>query len=142
MDVALSPDGRYAYVAARSDNAVSVFSRNLQTGRLTFVQNIADSVNLSNTEALTVSPDGAYVYVAGTYGDALVVFARDGGTGQLTLFQTLKDGVAGIDGLYYPTSVAVSRDSKYVYVTAYQDRLADRVRAEMRRRANSRRCSS
>ncbi len=57
----------------------------------------------------------------GYYGDALVVFARDGGTGQLTLFQTLKDGVGGIDGLNNPTSVAVSRDSKYVYVTAGLD---------------------
>jgi len=121
MDMALSPDGRHVYVAARFDNAVSVFSRNLQTGRLTFVQNYQDAVTLNYTEALTVSPDGAYVYVAGLYGDALLVFSRDSVTGQLTLFQTLEDGVDGIDGLNNPSSVAVSRDSKYVYVTGNLD---------------------
>ena len=42
-DVATSPDGRHVYVAAYANSAIAIFSRNLSTGRLTYVGYVTSS---------------------------------------------------------------------------------------------------
>jgi len=119
--VIVSPDGNHVYVAADySDNAVTVFSRDNDTGALTFVEvhKKIDGVDgMSNARAVTISPDGKNVYVAG-YGDrAIVVFNRNATSGALNFIEVQMDGVDGVDGLMAPRSVVVSPDGKNVYAT-------------------------
>ncbi|MGB2852743.1 MAG: beta-propeller fold lactonase family protein [Solirubrobacterales bacterium] len=82
MGVAVSTDGRHAYVAGGSDNAVATFSRDPTTGALTFVEQDTDGVGgvdgLAGARFVTTSPDGAHVYVTGRNDNAVVAFAREG----------------------------------------------------------------
>ena len=134
QNVAISPDGLHAYVAAQRTvsgteyGSIAVFSRAL-SGALTFVELQQDGVGgverlFPRVEGLAVSPDGASVYAGSAGGDAVVVFDRDGGTGALTWVETerrtgLAKGFAGASG------VAVSPDNAYVYVVGrFDDALA------------------
>ncbi|MCA9060677.1 MAG: beta-propeller fold lactonase family protein, partial [Planctomycetaceae bacterium] len=127
--IAISPDGTSLYVAGRDDDAVAVFSRNLSTGALTFVEFEADTVGgvtgLDRILSVKVSPDGKFVYTAAggnrnfTGADAIAVFARDSGTGALSFVSSYADGdtqggntIAGLDDL---SDLVISPDGKYVY---------------------------
>lgn len=84
---ALSPDGRYVYVAAGGSKAVAAFARDRATGALTQLPGPLGCVAgmtgamcspgraLDGVRALSVSPDGRNLYAAG--GDSIAVFARD-----------------------------------------------------------------
>ena len=56
------------YVAGSSDDAVVVFSRDLTTGALTYVETHLDGVSgvdgLNGARSVIVSADGSHVYVA------------------------------------------------------------------------------
>jgi len=80
QSVTISSDGGNAYVAARNDDAVAVFSRNPATGELSFVEVLRDGQGgvegLDYATCVTVSPDGGHVYATGRDDDALAVFSR------------------------------------------------------------------
>lgn len=124
--VTVSPDGRHVYVAAlNNDNAVSVFSRDQVTGELSFVQVLKDGIGgvdgLDDANSVIVSPDGSHVYVTAYLDASVSVFSRDQVTGELSFIQVLKDGVNGVDGLNYASSVTVSPDGNYVYISGEVD---------------------
>lgn len=130
--LALSPDGEHLY--ASGSNSVAVFSRDAQTGELTFVEseqnNIDDPedsggtvVSLNRAMGLALSPDGNQLLVASRLGDSLLVFDRDSDPesaqfGQLSFVENLKDNENGIEGLDGTTDVAISSSGQQVYVTA------------------------
>ena len=86
-EIALSPDGRHAYVAASNSNALVVLSRDDDSGTLTSIQVLLDGENgvdgLNRANSVGVSPDGNHVYVASTGDNAVSVFSRDSESGQL-----------------------------------------------------------
>jgi len=125
LSLAVSPDGASVYVGGNGDNAVAVFSRNVTTGALTFVESQQDGVGgVSGLQApshVAVSPDGKNVYVSSEGSDAVAVFSRNGGTGALTFVESKRDGVGGVVGLAGAAGVVVSPDGAHVYVTGAQD---------------------
>ncbi|MEK7322145.1 MAG: Ig-like domain-containing protein [Pseudomonadota bacterium] len=118
QSLAISPDGRHLYAgyARLSDMgaAIAVLPRDGSGALAAAVQTLplAGSRLLG---ALTVSRDGAAVYAVGEGG--LYVYGRDAQSGHLTLQQQLRDDVGGVDGLAGARAVAVSPDSRHVYVT-------------------------
>ena len=123
--LAISPDGAHVYVTAAGTDAICVFTRNAETGTLTFFGFEANSSGrrLDNPVDLALSPDGAVLYVAaiGTFAnpiDALTTFARDAASGVLTLIDTEEDLMGGVAGLTVPNGIAASRDRRHVYVSA------------------------
>ena len=102
--VTVSPDGRHVYVASYFSHAVTVFSRDIATGKLVQSSDVTGCVSEDGTggscgdgralltpEFVTVSPDGKHVYAVTDTSNSVVIFARDRTTGALTQLS----GVAG-----------------------------------------------
>lgn len=132
--VTVSPDGRSVYVASLSADQLSVFRRDLRTGRLSRLRGQRGCVSRSGgvgcargrsmygiTDA-RVSPDGRNVYAITQ--NAVAVFARDRATGALRQLPGRSGCLAGrgaggctpVRGLGLPDSIVVRADGKAVYV--------------------------
>jgi 6-phosphogluconolactonase (cycloisomerase 2 family) len=135
----MSPDGRFLYVAAglstmadTAGDTVSVFERNADTGALTLRQcmttnagsscAITNSGVLNDPAALAIAPDGDELYVVGDGENTLGFFRRDGNSGHLGTFSCLGQGgctpIPHSGALNKPSSVAVTRDGRFVFVAA------------------------
>ena len=127
--VAVSPDGKSVYLTGadwydtgeetRPADALAVFSRDADTGRLTLVEAHQNGVGgvegLHDVTGVTVSPDNRSVYVVNVW-KTVVVFSRNPDTGALTYVETQEEGVGDVVGLLGARVVVVSADSKHVYV--------------------------
>jgi 6-phosphogluconolactonase (cycloisomerase 2 family) len=119
--ITVSPDGKSVYVAGHLRDTLAVFSRNLTTGGLTYLQEFVDNTSgvdgLNGVQDVVVSPDGKFVYAAGSQEDEVPFFARDLKTGALTYIDRIKDGRKGVQGIGGVTSLALSSDGLYLYAT-------------------------
>ncbi len=138
QDIAISPDGRHAYVAAYGSHAVSVFERDARSGALSQLPGRRGCVShgragtcaagraLGRPSAVAVSPDGRNVYVAASASRALTVFARNRRTGTLRqlsgaagcISQFPEGGCTDGRALNEPVAVAVSSDGSRVFVAS------------------------
>jgi DNA-binding beta-propeller fold protein YncE len=143
--LAVSPDGKNAYVAAGQPSgygsgAVAVFSRDLTSGALTPLAGTSacvsetgdggtcvDGAGLWGASDVVVSPTGTSVYVTSSAGNAVAVFSRNTTTGALTqLSGTARcisaDGSGGEctvgNALSGAAAVAVTPDSTQVLVAS------------------------
>lgn len=100
--VAVSPDGRHVYVAGsvQERGVLLAFARDEASGRLTFVQCLAEtardgctaSAALYGAADVVVSRGGRTVYALGSLPGSVGVFARDAASGALTPVQCFADG--------------------------------------------------
>ena len=118
--VAISEDGASVYVAAETDDAVSVFDRDPLSGDMNFVEAyFNDTGGISGMHqpvALAVSPDRANVYVAGSGSSCIVVFDRYVYDGTLTYSQS----ICSVTDFSRPSSLVVAPDGNHVYSTGRQ----------------------
>jgi 6-phosphogluconolactonase (cycloisomerase 2 family) len=123
--VLVSPDGGHVYVTAGMDDAVSVFARDADTGKLSFVETLEDGQNgivgMDDASGAVCSPDGSQVYVTASRSNAVSMFERNTETGVLAQVETEWNGYRGVDGLAGASSAAVSIDGTFVYVVGYDD---------------------
>lgn len=75
---------------------------------------------IAGPDDVAVSPDGGSVYVTGGVSDSVAAFDRKG-SGKLSFVNAKTDGSGGVSGLSRPINVAVSPDSRSVYVTSSDD---------------------
>ena len=124
-DMKLSSDGAFLYVASMNDDAISIFSRDKETGELNFVSRTKNGENgvdgLNGARSLDLSPDGKNLYAVSMFDDALVSFSRDEFSGALTYEGRIKDGEFGVDGLDGARSIAISPDGVNLYVAGWDD---------------------
>jgi 6-phosphogluconolactonase (cycloisomerase 2 family) len=122
--MALSPDGKNIYVAGNNKNALVVFERDNQNGKLTFRQLIkkgADNIDsLAGATCVAVSPDNRHVYATGYNDGTLTVFNRDIDRGTLSLLEAFKYNAKGMDSLEGAIHVALSSDGHFVYVAGFR----------------------
>ncbi len=138
--IAISPDGRSVYVAASKSSAITVFSRDPQSGALRQPKGKAGcvaakaehgcglAVGLIGPNSVAVSPDGRYVYATSRGGDSLTSFHRNRKTGALKQLLPASSGcISGLPipgctagrAMSDPDVVAVSPDGRNVYVGAF-----------------------
>ena len=131
--VALSADGRHAYVASSTSDAVTAYARDQESGRLTQLgggclsQTVRSGCTTANgldgAQGIAVSPDGSRVYVGSLVSDAVAIFTRDPDTGLLSqrsgeagcLSEGGVGGCRAARGLDHVAGVAVAPDSQTVY---------------------------
>jgi hypothetical protein len=109
--LALSADGRNAYLGSRQRRTISVFAR-AADGVLTYLGD-DDSV-LPGVDGLAVRPDGLAVFAVSSAESSLSVLARFP-NGRLTWRERHRDG-SGADGLSGAAAVLASSDGRTVYV--------------------------
>lgn len=94
VDVAVSGDDRFVYVAAKASDSIVAFSRNETDGRLTFLENQVHAENpftgIKEVSRILLSPNGEHLYASGR--DSVAVYERDPDTGQLTLIEAEQNG--------------------------------------------------
>jgi DNA-binding beta-propeller fold protein YncE len=136
--LAVSPDGKNAYVSSVKSNAVVLFER-VSGGGLKPIGCVGNtggkapgppscigSEGLEGAESIAVSPDGANVYVASGASNAVVQFERVTGGGLKPLGcvgniggkQLGPPSCIGSEGLEGADSIAVSPDGQNVYVVS------------------------
>lgn len=128
-DVAISPDGRFAYAAATSSNSIAVFSRDADSGNLTQldgtdgciawdgdpIDGCAEAHGLEGPTSLAMSPDGKNVYVTSFQLDTssatspviagqLTSFSRDASTGVLSEISCAAGSISPVPLLIQPSS--------------------------------------
>ncbi|MBM3265088.1 MAG: beta-propeller fold lactonase family protein [candidate division Zixibacteria bacterium] len=122
LGATVSRDGRHLYVTGNFENELAVFSRDVTTGKLTFVEiqreGTANVDGMSSPTSVLMSPDGQYVYVTGSGDGALVVFSRNASNGRLTFIEKQQDGRGSTDGLGFPRRAAVSAYGNFVYIAS------------------------
>jgi DNA-binding beta-propeller fold protein YncE len=143
FSVAVSNDGKNAYVALVDGRALASFARDKKTGALTQLPSpagciaedarngfCAQGLGLVAPLSVALSPDGRSVYVASFQKDpvsisALTVFARDPRTGVVTqlpgaegCFSPDVIGCTDALGLAGSSAVAVSKNGANVYVAS------------------------
>ena len=132
--LAISPSGQHVYVAAQSADRVAAFERDTNVGTaafgvLTLIETEQDNTNdpsdpgaavegLDLVVHLALSPKGRFLYAASLADNAVSVFERDGSDGSLSFVGVVEDGVLGLTGLQGPTSVELSPNGQYLFVTA------------------------
>lgn len=132
-DLQVSPDGKYLHAVCYGENAVTVFSREPRTGKLSFSQSLYDRKDADGkwinprhyllfAHRGAFSPDGHSFYVS-TVANAVVVFVRDSASGKLTHVETIRNRDTApekdpnwIPALDYCVDICVSPDGKQVYV--------------------------
>jgi uncharacterized repeat protein (TIGR01451 family) len=125
-NVIVSSDGKHVYtVSGGTDNALTVFNRQTDTGELTLATLYRDGVDgmegLESATGLAISPNGTYLYVTSPNDNALTAFQRDPATGHLTFMDSRLDGVDEVDGLGGARSVVVSATGAHIYVAGFND---------------------
>ncbi|MGB0871502.1 MAG: beta-propeller fold lactonase family protein [Solirubrobacterales bacterium] len=150
--VALSPDGKNAYAASFTSDAITVFDRSSRTGVLTQKSGRSGCVALTPSAgcaigrglirptSVAVSPDGRSVYAASIIANSVAVFERNRKTGSLrqkrgsagcVANQAIENCAIG-RALAGADVVAVSPDNKSVYVGTFE---SDGVASFTRNRA-------
>ncbi|MBC8096342.1 MAG: lactonase family protein [Akkermansiaceae bacterium] len=79
--IAIHPSGKFLYGSNRGHDSIAVFSVDLKTGRLAFVEHQA--MDIRTPRHFAIDPTGRWMLVENQSADSVLVFALDGTTGKL-----------------------------------------------------------
>lgn len=133
--ITLSPDGKNAYVAASTSDAIAIFKRNKKSGVLTQgtgkggcislngSAGCRSAVGLDGPNSIAVSKDGRSVYATSRNSNSVTSFSRNKRNGALTqvgcVSGSATTGCATGNALVGPDVVVASDDGRNVYVGSF-----------------------
>ncbi|MDX1624886.1 MAG: beta-propeller fold lactonase family protein [Wenzhouxiangellaceae bacterium] len=126
QDVILSAEERFVFVAAAASDAITVFSREASTGRLTFVERVRDGFGtitpdfdvIRGVRRLHATADGKHLYVVAPVSDSVAAFAIDPDDGTLTYLEALQAGDPGVTGMAGAWDLVAAPGDDQLYVAA------------------------
>jgi 6-phosphogluconolactonase (cycloisomerase 2 family) len=116
----LTHGGRYLLISNTSGSPIVIFSRDVLTGDLVFVDSIPGP-SISGLDDLVKSPEENHLYGVDRVNDQLVVFDYGDPPSTSTLVEAYVDGVGGVDGLSEAEDLAISPDGTSVYAAGQED---------------------
>ena len=121
-DIAITPDNQQLLIASSASNALSVFSLDSDY-RISIEQVLRDSQNadyaLTSAVSVIAASNNTDVFVASYEENAVSIFTRTD-SGKLAFSQTLRNNQMGISRMENPHSLAISPDSRFLYVACKQ----------------------
>lgn len=119
--IAISPDGKHVYLGCGLK--LYVLTRNISTGFLSELQMLDWSTlgGCLQYESMSFSYSGRFLHttvVCSGLNDGIITLSRDSITGLLTYLTLNEDNIGGNDGLEQCEAIAVSPDSRYLYVVS------------------------
>lgn len=122
----LSPDGLFGYAASVGSNTITIFSRDPNTGLLTYSDTVHDNTGqitgLDGVISISISQDNQHLYAVSRDDHTLTVFERDLNTGQLTYLQHFTDGIGDTKYLKGANKVILAENQQFLYVSSFDDR--------------------
>ncbi len=141
----VSPDGKFVYTAAATDDAINTYERNPSDGTLSYKESVkfgdvwtfpcisicitATIKGLNGAYAMAISPDGKYIYVSGISSNSITVLERNPDTGSLMHAKLVNSVIylrpnlviervdnTNLSGAY---DIAISPDGQNLYATGY-----------------------
>ncbi len=114
-----SDDGAFVYALSEKSNAIAIFSRDTESGELTF---IAEENNMNNTGSglkggsdMILSSDGLQMYVSAAKDASISVYNRNQETGLLTFAACHKNNEENVNGLEEVSSLVLTPNEKFLY---------------------------
>lgn len=129
VDVAISPDGQFVYVADSSGNGtrdrpkvkdgnVTIFQRT-PDGKLNWIDsNFGTDQCFSGARGVLCHPDGRRLFVTSHIAGTLVVCDRDQQIGLLKVRKVFRQGESGVNCLEGAMTAALSPDGQFLYTAA------------------------
>ena len=115
--IATDDTGKNIYILSASKNTLAVYSRDANTGEITFQQIFKDGVNgidgLKGAKYIAIGPGRRNVYVAGSSDFAIACFTRNTSTGLLTFLEVKKDITDDVGDLGLPNSIGITGNYFY-----------------------------
>ncbi len=122
QEIAISPDGKYVYLAVQNKNIILVLNRNLTTGKLTFQSSSQnDKIKLQGINSLCMSPDGKFIYATSILENLVLTFQRNQQRGTLNFVEQKENGEKGKEVLHAPSKIIASANGKYLYILSTND---------------------
>jgi 6-phosphogluconolactonase (cycloisomerase 2 family) len=106
----ISPDGKFLYASCWNPGALVVFARDIEMGKLTHVQTVADRPDLRGATGVALSPDARFAVLATFASKDAFLFQRDSQSGTLKLLHTAPRTGKDWD---FPVSVKFSPNGKF-----------------------------
>jgi DNA-binding beta-propeller fold protein YncE len=110
VEVVISPDGKNVYVSESGYTQISIFDRDLTNGSLSGSSTLYYS---QQSFGVVISSNGENIYVSNYNDNSVTIIDRDTTNGSLSIASTVSTGANTL-----PYGIAISPDSKNVYVTS------------------------
>lgn len=123
----------HLYLANDGSDEIQTYTRNLDTGVLSFVESVTNNRNgvegLNGVREPILSQDGQRLYVTGWHDDAIAAFAVTD-TGTLDFLEHVDGSMPGMEQVITPYSLTFSPDEQSVYAGADGELLTFSLRGE------------
>jgi 6-phosphogluconolactonase (cycloisomerase 2 family) len=124
-DMAFGNNGKFVYAVTYYSNTLVWFSRNPETGKLSFSGKLThgtDGVSGLNIPIrIVTSPSGKHLYTVSFNESAIGLFSVDSLTGAPVFKKVYKNGIGGFDGLSGVYDICILKDNKFAYAVSTRD---------------------